>query len=85
MANAACINEKGEFRLCPFRVIAEVHPALVRGSGDVTTQHFYPCVGLECAAFYDGICLRLQEAVRATERNRGNEETADKDRAENSI
>ncbi len=71
MANAKCMNENGEFLLCPFRVIIEVHPALMRGSGDITTQHFYPCVGLECAAYHDGICLRLQDALQNVDYGRG--------------
>lgn len=70
MANEECMNEKGEFRLCPFRVIIETHPALMHGSGDITTQHFYPCVGSECAAYHDGICLRLQEALQTVEHER---------------
>ena len=71
MANAACLNENGDFKLCPFRVHTEVHPALVMGSGDITTQTFYPCAGLECIAYHVGVCLRLQEALQKVDYGHG--------------
>ena len=44
---------------CPFRVCKVEHPPMLRGHGPTITEEFYACLGEECAAFYDGICLRL--------------------------
>lgn len=54
---------------CPFRTCKQEHPAMLRGHGAVITEDFYDCNGEECAAFHDGICLRLnprEYTIRAT-------------------
>lgn len=50
MANATCLNEDGEFKLCPFKSFKEQHLPMLRGNGAVVTEQFYPCVGEECIA-----------------------------------
>lgn len=62
--NGTCIDDKGNFKLCPYRVFQEEHKALMIGSGDIVIQGFYPCVGEECIAYHDGICLRATEALK---------------------
>ena len=51
-----------EVKLCPFRVRTEEHIAIAVGHGNWTTQSFYPCVMGRCAAWYQGECMRVQEA-----------------------
>ena len=51
--------EKGPYMYCPFRVFRQEHPALMKGQGATTTESFYKCMGKECAAYYQGGCLRL--------------------------
>lgn len=45
--------------VCPFRVFTEVHPAMLRGNGDMTSMQFYPCCKEQCMAYEDGKCRRL--------------------------
>lgn len=52
-------NEEENVMFCPFRVFTEVHPAMLRGNGDITSMQFYPCVGGQCMAFNNGKCMRL--------------------------
>ena len=54
---------KIELKACPWRVCTGQHPAVLKGSGDIITQKFYPCMGESCAAYYNGLCLRAKEAV----------------------
>lgn len=51
--------EKGPYMYCPFRVFRQEHPALLKGQGATTTEEFYKCMGKECAAYFEGGCLRL--------------------------
>lgn len=44
---------------CPFRVCKVEHPAVLRGQGATVTEEFYDCMGKECAAYYNGGCMRL--------------------------
>lgn len=62
--NANCLDEKGRFKACPYRVITEEHKAIAIGSGDVTTQVFYPCIGEKCVAYHVGLCMRVQETLK---------------------
>lgn len=62
--NASCLDEKGQFKACPYRVCIEEHKAILRGQGDFTSQCFYPCIGEKCAAYHVGICLRLVSALK---------------------
>lgn len=62
--NANCLDEKGNFKLCPYRVLTEEHKAVMKGTGDFVTQMFYPCVGEDCVAYHVGICLRAHEALK---------------------
>lgn len=62
--NAKCLNDKGDFKLCPYRVFTEEHKAITIGSSDCVTQTFYPCMGEACIAYHVGICLRVQEALK---------------------
>lgn len=68
--NANCLNDKGEFKSCPYRVFTEEHKAIAIGSGDCVTQHFYPCVGEQCIAYHVGLCMRVQEALTNVEKSR---------------
>ncbi|CDC05056.1 unknown [[Clostridium] leptum CAG:27] len=43
--NASCIDENAKFKLCSYRVYTEEHPPVMRESGTITTQQFYPCLG----------------------------------------
>lgn len=43
--NASCLDEKGRFKSCPYRVYTDEHKAILRGQGDFTSQCFYPCIG----------------------------------------
>lgn len=45
--NASCLDEKGRFKSCPYRVYTDEHKAVLRGQGDFTSQCFYPCIGEE--------------------------------------
>lgn len=56
--NANCLDDKGNFKLCPYRVFTKEHKAMAIGSGDVVMQEFYPCAGEACIAYHVGICLR---------------------------
>lgn len=67
--NANCINEAGEFKLCPYRVFQEEHKALAIGNGDMVVQTFYSCIGEQCIAYHVGICLRAQEALTTAKQN----------------
>lgn len=62
--NASCLDEKANFKACPYRIYTEEHPALLRGQNSCTTQVFYPCIGEECAAYHVGICLRLAGNIK---------------------
>ena len=62
--NANCINENGEFKSCPYRVITEEHKAVMIGTGDLVTQKFYPCIGEACVGYHVGICLRAFETLK---------------------
>lgn len=55
--NGACINENGNFKLCPYRVFTD-------NQGDFVTQKFCKCVGKDCVAYHVGICLRVVGAVK---------------------
>lgn len=65
--NANCLNDKGEFKSCPYRVFTEEHKAITIGSGDCVTQQFYPCVGEQCIAYHVGLCMRVREAIKTVE------------------
>lgn len=62
--NANCLDDKGNFKLCPYRVFTEEHKAVAIGSGDCVTQGFYPCAGEACIAYHVGICLRAHNALK---------------------
>lgn len=62
--NASCLDEKGRFKSCPYRVYTDEHKAVLRGQGDFTSQCFYPCIGEECIAYHVGVCLRLVAALK---------------------
>lgn len=38
--NASCLDEKGRFKSCPYRVYTDEHKAILRGQGDFTSQCF---------------------------------------------
>ena len=59
---------------CPFRVLKAEHPAMLRGHGSTVTEEFYQCMGEECAAYYRGICLRLQPPFSVADREMTDEE-----------
>lgn len=40
--NASCLDEKGRFKSCPYRVYTDEHKAILRGQGDFVSQCFYP-------------------------------------------
>lgn len=40
--NASCVDEKGRFKSCPYRVYTDEHKAILRGQGDFTSQCFLP-------------------------------------------
>ena len=42
--NASCLDEKGRFKSCPYRVYTDEHKAILRGQGDFVSQCFYPCI-----------------------------------------
>lgn len=56
--NASCLDEKGRFKSCPYRVYTDEHKAILRGQVDFVSQCFYPCIGEGCVAYHVGICLR---------------------------
>lgn len=62
--NASCLDEKGRFKSCPYRVYTDEHKAVLRGQGDFTSQCFYPCIGEGCIAYHVGVCLRLAAALK---------------------
>lgn len=62
--NASCLDEKGRFKSCPYRVYTDEHKAILRGQGDFTSQRFYPCIGEGCVAYHVGVCLRLVAALK---------------------
>lgn len=57
--NASCLDEKGRFKSCPYRVYTDEHKAVLRGQGDFTSQCFYPCI-----AYHVGVCLRLAATLK---------------------
>lgn len=59
-----CLDEKGQFKSCPYRVITEEFKAVMVGQGDMTTQQFYPCMGEKCVGYYNGICLRAAAVLK---------------------
>lgn len=63
MANANCLDNEANFKLCPFRVLKAEHPPMLRGQGATVTEQFYECLGEKCVAYHVGICLRLSDAV----------------------
>lgn len=67
MSSAKCIDEKGDFKACPYRIITEEHKAMMIGQGDIISQLFYPCIGEHCAGYHIGICLRLTEVLQNQE------------------
>lgn len=67
--NATCIDEKGDFKACPYRVFTEEHKAVLRGSGDFVVQQFYPCIGEACVGYHAGICLRACEALKEVKKD----------------
>lgn len=62
--NANCLDEKGNFKLCPYRIFTKEHKAIGIGNGDSVIQGFYPCVGEDCVAYHVGLCLRAREALK---------------------
>lgn len=66
---AMCIDDKGNFKLCPYRVFQEEKKAMMIGSGDMVVQCYYPCAGTQCVAYHDGICLRAQEVLERMVQN----------------
>lgn len=71
MSHAKCIDDKGNFRACPYRTITEEHKAMMVGHGDITVQSFLSCIGELCSAYHSGICLRLAEVLQ----NQGHKES----------
>lgn len=65
--NANCLDEKGNFKACPYRIFTEEHKAMMMGTGDCITQHFYPCVGEQCIAYHVGLCMRVYEVLKSLE------------------
>lgn len=55
--NASCLDEKGRFKSCPYRVYTDEHKAILRGQGDFVSQCFYPCIGEGCVAIPCGNLL----------------------------
>lgn len=39
--NASCLDEKGRFKSCPYRIYTDEHKAILRGQGDFTSQCFF--------------------------------------------
>lgn len=37
---------------------------MLKGSGEIITEEFYPCIGEDCMAYHAGICLRLTDSVK---------------------
>lgn len=62
--NASCLDEKGRFKSCPYRVYTDEHKAILRGQGDFVSQCFYPCIGEGRVAYQVGICLRFAAALK---------------------
>lgn len=57
-----CTDNKGNTRLCPYRVFREEHKAMSIGGSDVWSESFYNCKKTLCIA-YDEIsdeCRRLK-------------------------
>ena len=38
-------------KICPYRTYTEVHPAILKGYGDVTVTGFMECLREQCPAF----------------------------------
>lgn len=36
--NASCLDEKGRFKSCPYRVYTDEHKAILRGQGDFVSH-----------------------------------------------
>lgn len=36
--NASCLDEKGRFKSCPYRVYTDEHKAILRGQGDFVSR-----------------------------------------------
>ncbi len=64
---AACVDEHGNFKACPFRIFREEHLPITIGSGRSYTELFHPCMGEKCAAFHVGVCLRLVLGLKEVE------------------
>ena len=59
--NANCLNEKDQFKRCPFMVVEQEQKNVY---GVRKEQNFKPCIGEMCVAYHVGICLRLVEALK---------------------
>lgn len=59
--NEKCCDEKNT-KLCPYRVYTQEFNATLTGSGNMTIQQFYPCVGDNCVAYHEGVCMRAYES-----------------------
>lgn len=44
--------ETVKLNLCPFCTYTEVHPAILKGDGDITVTGFMGCLEHKCPAFY---------------------------------
>lgn len=51
-------QEKQKEKQCPFLVRTIKVPDSMGGG---SKQQFQTCIGAKCAAYYDGVCLRLKE------------------------
>lgn len=56
---ANCHKENGDLKCCPFRVLRAEHPPVLRGHGATVTEQFYECLGENCVAYHNGVCLRM--------------------------
>lgn len=56
---ANCHKENGGLKCCPFRVLRAEHPPVLRGHGTTVTEQFYECLGENCVAYHNGVCLRM--------------------------
>lgn len=67
---AKCIDDKGEMKLCPYRVYQEEKKALMIGNGDMVIQMFYPCLGERCVGYHEGVCLIAHEALTTAKKDK---------------
>ena len=46
-------------KCCPFLVLRIEHLPVLKGHGTIEVDEFLPCHGKDCAAYYNGGCMRL--------------------------